>query len=211
MSLLTEEQMRTSAAAHFSSRSVTEGEQQALDQVTLDAGTPVVRESGGVTSKRQIADLYSMRIADTFTNDPNGAIQWPFPVGVPISSFFGPRTAPTAGASSNHLGVDFTPGAGVPIRIIADGVVRDVVTRGDGCGVNVTIDHMIGGKLVSSKYCHMQTGSARVSVGQRVTVGEIVGLVGNTGVSTGAHLHLEIRLNGIDSVDPYAWLKANAS
>ncbi|WP_068981841.1 M23 family metallopeptidase [Leifsonia xyli] len=90
----------------------------------------------------------------------------------------------------------------MPIRIVADGVVRDVVTRGDGCGVNVTIDHTIGGKLVSSKYCHMQTGSVRVSVGQQVTVGEIVGLVGNTGVSTGAHLHLEIRLDGTGSVGP---------
>lgn len=209
MALLTEEQMRAhSVAAQFSARS---GEVQALGEVSLDEGAAVLRDSGGVTTRQRVAELNSMRIADTFTNNPNGAIQWPFPVGVPISSWYGPREAPTAGASTNHLGVDFTPGAGVPIQIIADGVVRDVVTRGDGCGVNVTIDHLIDGELVSSKYCHMQTGSVQVSVGQRVSVGDVVGRVGNTGVSTGAHLHLEIRRNGTEPVDPFAWLTANAS
>ena len=212
MALLTEEQVRAGQAVHFSGRPATERELQALDSVTVDASAEIVRDAGAATSAEKLAAIRSMRIADTFTNDPNGAIQWPFPVGVPISSGFGPRIAPTAGASTNHLGVDFTPGAGVPIQIIADGVVREVVA-GDsgGCGVNVTIDHMIDGRLVSSKYCHMQVGSVRVQPGQRVKVADIVGRVGNTGVSTGAHLHLEIRLDGTEPVDPYAWLTANAS
>lgn len=209
MALLTEEQVRASVVElRYTPRS---GEVQDLGEVSIEAGSPVLRDSAEATSRQRIAELESMRIADTFTNDPNSAIQWPFPVGVPISSGFGPRDAPTAGASTNHLGVDFTPGSGVPIRIIADGVVRQVVTRGDGCGVNVTIDHLIEGRLVSSKYCHMQTGSVQVSTGQSVAVGDIVGRVGNTGISTGAHLHLEIRLNGTEPVDPYAWLTARAS
>jgi murein DD-endopeptidase MepM/ murein hydrolase activator NlpD len=57
----------------------------------------------------------------------------------------------------------------------------------------------------------MQVGSIQVSQGQTLKVGDIVGLVGNTGVSTGAHLHFEIHLGGSVPVDPYAWLKANAN
>ncbi|MCI0157807.1 M23 family metallopeptidase [Leifsonia shinshuensis] len=213
MALLSHDDVRArNVTAHFSSAPATEGEIQALDSVTSAENEAIIRDSGAATSGEQLAALRSMRIADTFRNNPAGAVQWPFPVGVPISDGFGYRVAPTAGASTDHLGVDFTPGAGVPIQIIADGVVREVVARDDGgCGVNVTIDHMIGGQLISSKYCHMQTGSVRVSAGQRVAVADIVGRVGNTGISTGTHLHFEIRLNGTEPVDPVAWLKANAS
>lgn len=212
MALLSEEDVRArTVAAHFTSAPASEEQLQALDSVTSAEREAIIRDSGAATSGEQLAALRSMRIADTFRNDPTAAVQWPFPVGVPISDGFGYRAAPTAGASTDHLGVDFTPGAGVPIQIIADGVVRTVVARDDGgCGVNVTIDHMIRGQLVTSKYCHMQVGSVRVTVGQQVSVADIVGRVGNTGISTGAHLHFEIRLNGTSPVDPVAWLKANA-
>lgn len=213
MALLTEDQVRArTASAPFSGSPASEWEVQALDSITPAEREAIVRDGGAATSGEQLAALRSMRIADTFRNNPAGAIQWPFPVGVPITSGFGPRAAPTEGASTNHLGVDFAPGDGVPVQIIADGVVREVVTgdRG-GCGVNVTIDHLIDGRLVSSKYCHLQTGSVRVAEGQQVRVADIVGRVGNTGVSTGPHLHFEIRLDGTEAVDPVAWLRVNAS
>jgi murein DD-endopeptidase MepM/ murein hydrolase activator NlpD len=184
---------------------------QALATVQ-SAAESIVRERFAVTSAEQAAALLQMRTADTFTNDPNGSVQWPFPVGVPIADGFGPRVAPTDGASTFHEGVDFDPGSGVPIQIIADGVVRQVFPADDnGCGVHVVIDHVIKGQPVSSVYCHMQVGSVRVAEGQHVKVGDIVGQVGNTGVSTGAHLHFEIRLNGTTAVDPLVWLKANAN
>jgi murein DD-endopeptidase MepM/ murein hydrolase activator NlpD len=210
MALLTKDDVQTRALESQLVSAV----KAAPQAMTLEAGGTVgsvIRDGVDVTSAEKVSALSHMRIADTFTNNPRGAIQWPFPIGVPISDGYGPRVAPTDGASSDHPGIDFTPGAGVPIQIIADGVVRQVVEQGDGCGVNVTIDHMIGGALVSSKYCHMQSGSVRVSVGQQVKVADVVGLVGNTGISTGAHLHLEILLNGTEHTDPYAWLKANAS
>ncbi|MDQ1584029.1 MAG: hypothetical protein QOF36_2083 [Microbacteriaceae bacterium] len=181
-----------------------DGDGAAPEQITRDGVT--------ATSAEQVAALSNMRTANTFTNDPNGTIQWPFPVGVPISSGFGARTAPTEGASTFHEGVDFVPGAGTPIQIIADGVVRQVFPYNDnGCGVHAIIDHVIKGQLVSSVYCHMQVGSLRVAAGQQVKVGDIVGRVGSTGISTGAHLHFEIRLNGTQAIDPIAWLKANAN
>jgi len=213
MALLTEEDVRAQAiqAQQLAPAAPSDGV-QGFAAPAQQGVASIVRDGMQVSSREKVAGLRSMRIADTFTNNPAGAVQWPFPLGVPISDWFGPRAAPTEGASTNHMGIDFTPGSGVPIQIMADGVVREVVTGDNGgCGVNVTIDHMIGGQLVSSKYCHMQSGSVRVSVGQQVKVAETVGLVGNTGVSTGAHLHFEILLDGTRQVDPYAWLTANAS
>ena len=143
-----------------------------------------------------------------FTNNPNGTIQWPFATGVPISSGFGARVA-CSFCSSNHMGVDFAPGMGVPIQAIADGVVREVKSGG-AYGVHVTIDHEIDGQAVSSMYAHMKWGSPAVAAGQVVSVGQYLGDVGSTGNSTGAHLHLEIQVNEVH-VDPFAWLKANAN
>ncbi|WP_382308009.1 M23 family metallopeptidase [Herbiconiux sp. UC225_62] len=151
------------------------------------------------------------RIADTFTNNPRGAIQWPFPVGVPISDGFGARESPGGIGSTDHKGVDFAPGQGTPIQSIADGVVSSVQPYDNsGLGVHVIIDHVVDGQKVSSVYGHMLTGSIQVTEGQVVKVAQPIGLVGNTGASTGPHLHLEIRLDGVTPVDPFAWLQAHA-
>ena len=208
--LLTKSEVQANALAAQGSR-VEPAELQELASGSTMAA-PIARDGVDVTSAEQVVALSHMRIANTFTNDPHGTIQWPFPVGVPITDGFGPRIAPTDGASTFHQGVDFAPGEGTPIQIIANGVVRQVVAKNDNsCGVHVTIDHLINGQLVSSKYCHMRLGSVRVTEGQQVKVADIVGLVGNTGVSTGAHLHFEILLGGTEPVDPFAWLKANAN
>jgi murein DD-endopeptidase MepM/ murein hydrolase activator NlpD len=141
-----------------------------------------------------------------------GAIMWPVPKTTRISDGFGWRVAPTAGASSDHQGVDFDPGNGFPIQAISAGVVREVVpTDNGGLGVHVTVDHVINGSLVSSVYGHMQIGSVKVEEGQTVNAGDVIGLVGSTGVSTGPHLHFEIRPGGTDPVDPVAWLKETAT
>ena len=79
-----------------------------------------------------------------------------------------------------------------------------------GLGVHVIIDHKVGGQLVSSLYGHMQQGSLTVRQGQTVAVGQILGQVGSTGQSTGAHLHFEILLGGDTPTDPYAWLLQRA-
>jgi len=108
------------------------------------------------------------------------------------------------------MGTDFVPGYGTPIYAVADGVVKEHDIQSWGLGNSVVISHDVKGLAFDSVYGHMATGSVVVEAGQEVKVGDLIGLVGNTGSSTGAHLHFEIHLNGIQ-VDPFAWLKANVT
>ncbi len=134
-----------------------------------------------------------------------------WPVGAsPISAGFGLRDAPCAACSSNHKGIDFTPGSGYPISAIADGVVSEVQVSDSGYGNWVLIDHVVDGQVVQSGYAHMQFGSITVSVGDFVSAGQQIGAVGNTGVSTGAHLHFELRIDETQ-VDPQPWLETHAN
>ena len=121
----------------------------------------------------------------------------------PLASFnnFG---TPYAG----HKGTDYMVGRGAPIYSIADGVVVASSENGPGWGVYVKVAHNIGGKSVTSLYAHMSYGTRRVSVGQTVSAGQLIGQVGDTGRAFGTHLHLEIRLNG-GYVNAESWLKAN--
>lgn len=144
-----------------------------------------------------------------YTNNPNWSIQWPFPVAVPISDGFGYRLTPCWGCSADHKGLDMLAGNGAPIGVIADGVVIGVNNQDWSYGQVVVVEHMIKGQRVESWYAHMQTGSIRVNVGDQLKVTDQIGQVGSTGASTGSHLHLEIRPDGI-AVDPFEWLKANA-
>jgi murein DD-endopeptidase MepM/ murein hydrolase activator NlpD len=123
----------------------------------------------------------------------------------PLTSFnnFG---TPYAG----HKGTDYMVGRGAPIYAIADGVVVASSEAGPGWGVYVKIAHNIGGKSVTSLYAHMLYGSRRVSVGQSVSAGQLIGQVSDTGRAFGTHLHLEIRVNG-GYVNAESWLKANVS
>lgn len=147
----------------------------------------------------------------TFTNDPNGSIQWPFPIGVPISSGFGGRNvAGCSFCSTFHEGADFAPGAGTPIGSVAAGTVIKVKADDGGYGNDVWVQHDVDGTEFVSVYGHMKDGSFKVVQGQTVTVGQELGEVGSTGNSTGPHLHLEIHVNDVP-VDPIAWLKANAN
>ncbi len=135
-------------------------------------------------------------------------VVWPVQ-DVSISDGFGHREAPTEGASTNHPGVDFAAREGVTVRTAATGVVSKVVSEDHGgCGVNIAIDHVVRGQNVTTVYCHLAAGSVRVTPGQRVIVGHAIAAVGSTGVSTGAHLHFEVRPDGGSPIDPLTWLGA---
>src|SRR3712207_1393689 len=197
------------ASATYASASTVKGQ-----TVTVPDGKmkTIAHDTYTVQSYEEVELAQSNAGVGTFANDPNGTIQWPFIVAVPISGTFGHRIAPCSnGCSSDHKGVDFAPGMGAPIQSIADGVVRYAESSDYGLGVHVIVDHMIDGHLVSSVYGHMQFGSLKVAEGQTVKVGDQLGSVGSTGASTGPHLHLEIHLEDGTPVDPYAWLKAHAN
>ncbi|GAA1948441.1 M23 family metallopeptidase [Agromyces allii] len=148
----------------------------------------------------QVASVGSVSLIET------DRIVWPVLTPERQSDGFGPRSAPCAGCSTVHDGVDFNPGNGSPIVSIADGVVVLATENGGGLGVNIEVQHNIGGTLVTSSYAHMQSGSMTVGVGDHVTAGQQIGVVGTTGQSTGPHLHLE--MFGADGVrfDGFAWL-----
>lgn len=120
-----------------------------------------------------------------------------------VTSRFGPRSSPTRGASSRHGGVDFgprTPGVqGDPVMAIGPGIVTKAGV-GRGYGNVVYVDH--GGGM-ETRYAHLR-GFA-VGQGQRVTRGQQLGTLGNTGIGTGPHLHFEIRRNGT-AIDPLSVL-----
>ena len=156
-----------------------------------------------------LQDKYGKRGSYNYTVGTGGAVRWPFPYFVPISSGYGERAAPCRGCSTTHNAIDLTPGAGAPIYAIADGVVIRREPRGGSWGNNLTIEHTINGKTVTSSYAHMQWDSSPIELGDTIKVGDFLGLVGATGQVTGAHLHLEIKVNGV-YVNPYEWLKANA-
>ena len=200
------------ADAVLSAAAVGAVEQAGVQSLRIDTAAPapgVSRDAYTVSSLAEKLRIKYGARSYSYVNNPNGSIQWPFAVSVPISSGFGDRVAPCFGCSSFHEGTDFTPGAGAVIQSIADGVVSATSVTG-AYGNHVIVDHMIDGQLVQSLYAHMQYGSIRVAVGQHITVGTEIGQVGSTGSSTGAHLHLEIHVNGIP-VDPFVWLKAHAN
>ncbi len=189
-------------------------------EATLAVSTIAGRDGYTVTLPPPPAPVRQAKLASftprgsfLYTPNPNGTVQWPFTRYVPIASGFGARDAPCGGCSSFHDGLDFLPGAGAPIGAIAPGVVTIVGQDSGGYaayGTRVVIEHVINGQKVESLYAHMIAGSPTVAVGDTVTVGQTLGLVGSTGASTGAHLHLGISLGGA-FVDPYAWLIANAN
>lgn len=163
-------------------------------------------ENYGVSSMAEIASESGVTLfANTWVNNPSSPIQYPFPVGVPISAAFG-SVAYASEFAAPHNGVDLTPGEGAEIHAVAAGTVRIATEAGGDYGVTVVIDHIIDGQPVATRYGHMQYGSLQVKQGDKVTAGEVIGRVGQTGKATGPHLHLEVLLGGTNRIDPMPWL-----
>lgn len=114
--------------------------------------------------------------------------------GVYISSPYGMRTHPITGEYKLHTGTDFCAAGidGKTVYAVKDGVVI-YAAKHKAYGNFVIIDH---GKGISSCYAHMQDGSMKVAVGDKVQQGQPIGKVGDTGYSTAPHLHFEIRVDG---------------
>ncbi len=132
--------------------------------------------------------------SSTSTSSSSGSSGLIYPVSAPITSPYGMRLHPILGIWKLHDGTDFGAGCGTPIKAAASGVVTDEYYNG-GYGNRLFIDHgSIGGRYMTTAYNHL-SGYA-VSVGQRVSQGQVIGYVGTTGYSTGCHLHLMLWVNG---------------
>ena len=131
---------------------------------------------------------------------PTAAFVWPVPASRVISSDYGYREVPIAGAGANHNGIDIAAPYGSSVLAAADGKV--ITSRlSTTAGNMIIIDH---GGGVYSVYMH---NSARlVSVGDRVTAGQTIAQVGSTGLSTGNHLHFGVSVNGV-YVNPWNYLR----
>ncbi len=184
------------------------------------AGSPAHAASAAPPERPAVTDPLQTVAADDFrsfviTREAPAvaappAVVWPLGPDADISDFFGPRSAPAPGASTFHRGIDLVAPEGTVVAASLAGTVIAADARGTGaCGVFAEIAHRHDGASVVTKYCHLQSGSLAVAEGQEVRAGDIVGALGNTGVSTGPHLHFELAVDG-RHVDPLPWLAARA-
>lgn len=107
-----------------------------------------------------------------------------------MASGFGYRIDPIYRTRKFHAGMDFTANTGTEVYATANGRVEKVKRRFGGYGRHIIINHGNGYKTL---YAHLS--AAKIKVGQKVVRGQVIGAVGNTGKSTGPHLHYEVRLN----------------
>lgn len=118
-----------------------------------------------------------------------------------VTSEYGPRVHPIHGEVGFHTGLDFGAGDGVIYAADAGTVVQ--AAHNDAYGYFVILDHgMVNGERLTTMYAHQP--DLEVTTGQRVSKGQPIGKVGSTGLSTGPHLHFEVRLDGTPA-NPVTW------
>jgi murein DD-endopeptidase MepM/ murein hydrolase activator NlpD len=184
----------------------TAGDDQSVK--VAETGTEAEQVSLGEFAVTTYSDLllltYGLTSGFKYSVTNSGPIRWPFPVVTPISSGFGGRSAPCLGCSTNHQGLDFDPADGTAFNSVAAGEVVEV--NDDGyLGKWVVIRHDVDGLKFDSLYAHMIRDSTGVEVGQIVKAGDYIGRVGNTGVTSGSHLHLAIIVDAVH-IDPFEFL-----
>jgi len=113
---------------------------------------------------------------------------WPTHGG--LTGFFGGRSDPFSGEPEYHTGIDIAAAKGQPVYATADGVVQSATYTGD-YGNLIVLKHAFG---LATRYGHLS--GYHVKIGDTVTRGDLIGYIGSTGRSTGAHLHYEILVNG---------------
>lgn len=184
-----------------------------LNMTKLEAATPRAAMGGPFVPvklsanadpfERQLYRLYMTRAQMDRLNRTMALVPYRKPVvgEVEFTSGFGVRSDPFLGRPAMHTGLDFRGATGDPIRATANGRVVSAGNAG-GYGRMVEIDH---GNGLTTRYGHMSV--IQVKVGDSIKIGQVIGLVGSTGRSTGSHLHYETRIDG-EAVDPQKFLRA---
>ncbi|PTM54769.1 peptidoglycan DD-metalloendopeptidase family protein [Desmospora activa] len=154
------------------------------------------------TSEAQAPVVKPVNVYAGLEMPPMGDGEFGMPVANPIiTSDYGMRWHPVNGGYKLHSGLDFGGPYDTPIYAIGDGVVTYAGWM-NGYGYTVDINH--GGGIVS-RYAHQESQYIRVTQGEQVTRGQRIGGIGNTGWSTGPHLHFEIRVNNVPQ-DPKPYI-----
>lgn len=177
----------------------------------VGAHSGLVAEGRLVPTLRESVDQYnylkSISFAHTLRSrprlDPANVVPNLWPVNGPLMSHFGMRMDPFSGQGGFHPGVDIYANIGTPVRAPADGTIIQAGWNG-GYGMSVIIDHENG---MQTLFGHLSRVSLRV--GQEIRRGDVLGLTGSTGRSTGPHLHYEVHVNGAP-VNPHRYLRQAA-
>lgn len=152
----------------------------------------------------EVLAYYQMFSTAGFTDfvEIKGDTAWPVPSSKTITSHFNPnRIHPILGVPRPHNGIDISSPAGKPVVAFADGIVTYSQNSQGGYGNLVVIQHSGG---VETYYAHLLYQG--VPAGTKVRAGQVIGYVGSSGLSTGPHLHFEIRIGG-KPVDPMPFLQ----
>ena len=177
--------------------------QEILDGLKKDAAAAEALVAASDAEEKKIAaelskkekELDRLIASQQVTFDPGTGYLYPLPASNNIvTSVFGPRTHPITGKFHNHSGTDIAAPGGTNVKAVKGGVVVTSAYAPNSYGEYVVINH---GNGISTLYAHMQRGSRKVKEGDVVSQGQVLGLVGSTGSSTGNHLHLELRKNGV--------------
>jgi len=116
---------------------------------------------------------------------------------------FGWRIDPIYKTRKRHAGIDFTANKGTEVYATGDGVVVALERKKWGYGLSIIIDHGYG---YQTRYAHLS--KFKVKIGQKIKRGELIGLIGSTGKSTGPHLHYEVAVNGV-KVNPIGYFHSD--
>lgn len=178
-----------------------------LQRGTFSATTPdeiAKKKADEAAAARATANAQaaSTRFDFSMVSPGSGLVRWPLGGPFTVGDRFGAR----GGA---HMGTDMLAEGGTPVFAALDGVVRVSQDSYSAYGVAIVLESVVNGRRVSTVYPHMRTGSRQVGVGQTVSAGQLIGLVGSTGRSTANHLHFEVYIDG-QAVDSLSWLEANA-
>lgn len=194
-------------AASLEARKGSLNETLAQKQAMLDEMTKDVEKYKALYDEAERAEqelIRQNRSAFSYSANPvkytGGRFMWPVPASSRITSQYGYRIHPVYKTKKFHSGIDIGAPYGVDILAAADGTVTLATTNG-GYGKCVIINH---GSGITTLYGHNST--LLVSVGNKVTKGQVIAKAGSTGVSTGPHLHFEVRVNG-STTDPMQYLR----
>lgn len=166
---------------------------EAYDNAAVTCAPQAGGASGDTSAFNKAPEIFYPMVSGTYT----------------ISSPYGYRLHPTLGYMKLHAGQDFAAPVGTPIYAAAAGkVVFAGMDEGTG---TVTIEHQIDGQTWYTSYMHMYEDGIYVKVGDTVTAGQLIAGVGNTGRSSGSHMHFEVRTKNDtadeSTVEPQKWLE----